>query len=752
VNRLIHFVPFLLFSLLQVASPRASEAQPLANNPSGFIRWDAKAQGQFVTALCSDRRGVLWVGTEDKGLYRRAVNGTWTHFSAEDGVGDDNIRCLAIDTKNRLWVGTGRGGVSVWNGEKWRNFSVFDGPLSERVRDIAISPQNGEIWMATEAGLSRYSDENGWRYSTRLDGLSSDQIVALAFDAQSNLFVATACDGLSIGHAADDYAQWENVYGLNVQPTVPQGKNLPSSQLNDVAVENGGTVWVATNYGIAKSDDKGKSWFFLRGKDWKQNVEGSQLSLKPQVIPTGAELLEEDWINKIEPTADGQIWVGYRRHGFELRDGSQGDLIYTWRDAKGDMAIEGDSVSSILPLKGGAVVGSYGSGVQLTTEGGRNTPEFEVKAEPNEEVPLPSLPALATSLSRDEMKALVQRVAALPATQGAVGGFYGVDWRTRGNWVGRYGDRYATLYGMQFPTHHELIRSPDLHKVAPEQVGRHGNKVGPYTYLHELQSDNPGVLYDPVVGKRRPAEINDGGWQGNLYPPSWDGPDLWVPVEVPAGTQRVALYFHNFPGHDGSDRFRDYVVHLKPFSANPDEAEIAPDLATARIKDFWSGGYLQFWVRGPGKFMLKIASGNSHVTILQATLLDQIRGAKSPADNYWMPWMGEVRYVTEETPAPATDENDVVAAARELWNASEENGAKPRAIEAAWMMRLQAYRAAAAAGASEALLANWRWKLAIWDESDEAGFQNTMGMAYKKQQEQIAARKAAAPAPEPAQN
>lgn len=717
------------------------QAQPLENNASGFVRWDAKAQSAFVTALAVDAEKALWIGTEDKGLYRRTTDGKWSNFSTDSGLEDDNIRCIAVDAKGRVWAGTGRGGVSVFAGDNWRTYSVLNGPLSERVQDIVISPANGDVWLATEAGLCRYSDQNGWSYITRLNGLASDQVVAIAFDAEANLYAATACNGLSIGHPANGYANWETVNGPNVQPTTPQGKNLPSNQLNDVAVTSGGTVWVASNYGIAKSEDKGKTWFFLRGKDWKQNVEGSQWSLRPEAVETGAEPLQEDWVNDIVPTADGNIWLGYRRKGFELRDGQFGDLIYTWRDARGAAAMEGDSVSSIWPLKNGAIIGTYGSGIQLTSQGTRDLPELEATDLERQAEPRPELPAPAAPLTATDLKALLDRVVALPKPPDSIVGFYGTDWRTRGNWVGRYGDRFAVLYGMQSPDHHELIRSPDLHKIGPEQVGPHSNNAGPYRYIQSLDSKNPSALYSPAIGKRRAAEINDGGWQGNLYPPSWDGPDLWVPVEVPAGTHRIALYFHNFPGHDGSDRFRDYVVHVKPFEADLAQANRTSDLAKARIKDFWSGGYLQFWVQGPGKFHLQISSGNSHVTILQAMLVDQIRAPDSPADLYAMPWMAGVRYVTEKTPLPAPDENEVITAARALWNGVEENASNRVVVEAAWVMRLQAYRAAAAAGASEALLSNWRWKLALWEESDEAGFENTMAVAFKKLQDERAAAK-----------
>lgn len=767
--------------LLLCFCPVAALAQPQDAGPRDFLAWNTGAQSRFVTAVCADARGDLWVGTEDKGLWVRDPQGAWSQFTARDGLGDDRVLCLATDLKNRLWAGTARGGVSVWNG-RWRSFGVENGPLSERVRDIAIAPRSGEVWLATDAGLARYSDERGWRYITHWDGLASNQIVALAFDATGNLFAASACDGLSIAHPGDDYASWTNVAGAATQPDAPQGAGLPSNYLNDVAVDSAGNVWVASNFGLAKSSDGGAHWFFARGTDWADNVAGSARELKPNYVPLGIEPLAEDWVNKIEPGANGQLWLGFRRKGFELRD-ADGQLLLGARNAPGANNL--DFVDAIWPVESGAVVGSYGQGLQLTSADGRRQPAIATRDARFAAAPAPQA---ATPSTADEMKALALRLAALPAaaapaTADAVavvpaaaapvavvpdatvpdatipdtvgadapanevpanvpapnapgsGGFYGFDWRTQGDWVGRYGDRRCTIY----PEIATFSRAGAGYEIGPEEVGPHGDGAGPYTYIYELENSERRVLYHPAVGKRRPAEINDGSWRSEKFPFSWQGPDLWLTLEVPSGTHRAALYFDNFNGHDGINRFRDYVVHLKPYFADLKGADAVPDLAHARVNDFWSGTYAQFWLQGPAKFRVQIERGCSHAAILQGVFLDQIGGPRDESSQQATNWMGGVRYVTQETPAPRDDENQTLRAARALWNAAEQNAPQRGAVEAAWMTRLLAFRAAASAGASPELLANWRWKLAIWNDADHAEFAQTMLTAYAKLTEQRAA-------------
>jgi ligand-binding sensor domain-containing protein len=47
-------------------------------------------------------------------------------------------------------------GVSVYDGETWKNYGVIEGPIGERIFAIAVCPADGDVWIATSAGLTRY--------------------------------------------------------------------------------------------------------------------------------------------------------------------------------------------------------------------------------------------------------------------------------------------------------------------------------------------------------------------------------------------------------------------------------------------------------------------------------------------------------------------------------------------------------------------------------------------------------------------
>ena len=295
--------------------PLAQAAVVEGTGKIAALGWDENKQGLFATCLLRDRSGDIWVGTEDKGVWRYTSDPThpgqkiWIDYSVAQGVGDDCVYALTQDRLGRVWAGTMNHGVSVWNGKEWRIFNVLDGPLGEHVFSLATSPLDGDVWIATNAGLTRYSSKNdNWRYYCRAgmpfeasptprrprknapplpvqSPLPSDQVRKLAFDANGTLFAGTLCDGLAIAHPDDDYRSWRVESGPPSMPSSATGTGLPSSIINDVLVTPD-TVYVATPCGLARSGDGGATWRYVRGQDWEAKVEGQRTH--PVAVPAPA--------------------------------------------------------------------------------------------------------------------------------------------------------------------------------------------------------------------------------------------------------------------------------------------------------------------------------------------------------------------------------------------------------------------------------------------------------------------------------
>ena len=643
---------FLIGAFAIIFMARASYAQDST--------WSSKEQGGFIVSLLRDGRGDIWAGTEDEGVSRFS-GGKWTNYKVKDGLGDANAYALTSDRLGRVWVGHLNHGVSVWNGKSWKNYGVSEGPLGERVWVMATSPFDGDVWIAHNAGLTRYSLGNDtWTHLNRANGFPTDEVSALAFDSLGRLYVGTQHEGIYVGSPDDNFASWAAHKGAETMPNVPAGEGLPSNRINDLLVTDDNTLYAATDTGLAQSSDFGEHWSFVRGRDWKEKVEGQKL--KP-VVPADSkqELLREDYVTSLVEDDRALLWIGYRRNGYEVRrplvDRSS---FFSPADKGGDFPY----ASAMLPLGDGSVLlGYYKDGAKISDKVPPfvPTPAEEKWAQQKRGWRMPVVanrgiapfPKAAGAPDAPELERLLElvrnrtrtpdgtRVVQLPD-----------DWTTQGTWLGRYGRYWASLNAMLSP--YDYLWGAGKEKI--EYAAGIGPNAGANDklryWVHSLYTADPRSLEMPSVylesrvekglvkwddnpakGKyRRQSEWDD---HGEGYPMTKNGPDVYVTLAVPKGDYVLSLFDRNKDGHDGYNRARDYLVSVRPHPVGTDLFDIsgfdkAPELATSRWRDFWGSSWKRFAVRGPQQLTIKLDRNYSYNTILAGVFLDEINEEPDP--------------------------------------------------------------------------------------------------------------------------
>jgi len=141
------------------------------------------------TALV-DRRGVLWFGTQGRGVFRlkgKALTG----FNQRNGLSGDSIKALFEDSHGRIWIGTDKGIDLIEDGV------IGPPPASLRaLGPITISliheDRTGNLWIATDAQGLYVIDTGGalHRYG-RVDGLPGDRVTAIHEAADGTLWLGT---------------------------------------------------------------------------------------------------------------------------------------------------------------------------------------------------------------------------------------------------------------------------------------------------------------------------------------------------------------------------------------------------------------------------------------------------------------------------------------------------------------------------------------------------------------------------------
>lgn len=148
-------------------------------------------------SLALDDRGRVWIGTYKHGVFVYDEKAdAFRHLTVEDGLSHPETHIIYKDSEDNMWVGTG-GGINLWSSEEER-FIPFksatnqqNGLLGNIVEDIHET-KNGQIWVATQMGLNRYVPKTKtFEWFDESNGLPSNLIRAIADGHDNQLWLTT---------------------------------------------------------------------------------------------------------------------------------------------------------------------------------------------------------------------------------------------------------------------------------------------------------------------------------------------------------------------------------------------------------------------------------------------------------------------------------------------------------------------------------------------------------------------------------
>ncbi|MBQ7164926.1 MAG: histidine kinase, partial [Clostridia bacterium] len=108
-----------------------------------------------ANAVAQSAEGFIWIGGYS-GLIRYDGN-EFYRYPSSSGIA--SVKCLFVDSQNRLWIGTNENGIAVLNGDKFKFYTRADGLKSSSIRSI-VEDDEGNIIIATTQGLA-YVDTTG---------------------------------------------------------------------------------------------------------------------------------------------------------------------------------------------------------------------------------------------------------------------------------------------------------------------------------------------------------------------------------------------------------------------------------------------------------------------------------------------------------------------------------------------------------------------------------------------------------------
>jgi ligand-binding sensor domain-containing protein/serine phosphatase RsbU (regulator of sigma subunit) len=188
----------------------------------------------YVFSILEDRRGNLWFGTGREGV--SMYNGeTFTHFSENEGLSSNYIRSILEDSHGNLWFGTYVGGVSMYNGESFTHFTEKEGLSSNNVWSI-LEDSHGNFWIGTDGGgVSMYNGKTITHF-TKKEGLSDNQVYSILEDSHGNLWFGTFDGGVSM-YDGESFSHFTENEGLS------------NNWVRSIFEDSQGNLWFGTGGG-----------------------------------------------------------------------------------------------------------------------------------------------------------------------------------------------------------------------------------------------------------------------------------------------------------------------------------------------------------------------------------------------------------------------------------------------------------------------------------------------------------------------
>jgi ligand-binding sensor domain-containing protein len=255
-------------------------------------------------------------------------NPEWTTHSTGNDLDNKTVYAIASDIEGGLWVGT-QGGISYFDGRTWTFYAIAPQTM---VAGIAIGPKE-DIWL--EIGGSQVANfnketleiKNYYKLNNTYDQPTNGIISSIAIDHSETVWIGTSHYEV-VGDSGHEYLGG-GIFRLDAGQFSYITDLPPHADINSISIASDGAVWVSTNDGVYKYDEK--KWSLITTTD----IGG---------------------LSVISP--NGTLWLGTWDAGVYHYDGK----TWTSYTANGDLAVNHITCMTVAP-NGDLWVGTKENGI-----------------------------------------------------------------------------------------------------------------------------------------------------------------------------------------------------------------------------------------------------------------------------------------------------------------------------------------------------------------------------------------------------
>ncbi len=223
----------------------------------------------------SDHRAIYY-GSVGNGLYY-TYDGARNWFPTP-GLGKGTIKDIAIDPESKCIIYAAIGNKLLKSTDCNRTWSqmYYDSDLRVSVNNIAVDHYNSEVvYIGTSRGEIIKSYDRGVSWTTLYRMQDPILRIVIAPDDSRSMFVGTKNKG--VFRSSDNGVSWTNLSdNLKEFKAGKKFKDLAFSQAQP------GLIYLATGYGLLKSEDRGDNWQAIELIPPSQKATINAIAVSPQ--------------------------------------------------------------------------------------------------------------------------------------------------------------------------------------------------------------------------------------------------------------------------------------------------------------------------------------------------------------------------------------------------------------------------------------------------------------------------------------
>jgi len=253
-----------------------------------------------------------------------------THLTTADGLPEGGVHTILQDSQGFMWFGT-EDGLVRYDGQELVRYGYSARPghglPGNYINQVVEGPRH-DLWLAMNGGLARWNrardDFTVYRHDPRDPGsLASDQVNTVAIDARGRVWVGTTDAGLDILDPRT--GRFENLRHAAAEPG-----SLVSNHVNTLIRDPAGNLWVGTDQGLDELESDQRTFRHFRHVD-----------RDPRTL-SGNDV----W--QVLADSGGSLWVATYGGGLDRLDRNGNVLQVLRHDPKRPGSLASDYVQALL--------------------------------------------------------------------------------------------------------------------------------------------------------------------------------------------------------------------------------------------------------------------------------------------------------------------------------------------------------------------------------------------------------------------